>query len=285
MTTFYNKGNNIELLPDLWINNQFSTPSAVSPSEEHRSASIFNEESATDSLPTTTSTSTSTSTTTSTSASSSIWNSDFKLNKIPSNNSIYSSENDDMLLDLKLSKLILPVQSSNSATSPNSVPRQFKGQTSQPSSYFALPHYKPHLSPNHSQSHLSQYQLSSVQVPSLSSSSLTPTPQFAPQPPQVQVSNVESQFPQDQFPQDQQSQLQLDDKKASVNTQLYKTELCDSFVKLNYCPYGNKCQFAHGHNELKLIERPANWRSKPCVNWARFGSCRYGTRCCFKHGN
>ncbi|EGW32691.1 uncharacterized protein SPAPADRAFT_60049 [Spathaspora passalidarum NRRL Y-27907] len=72
---------------------------------------------------------------------------------------------------------------------------------------------------------------------------------------------------------------------ATVNTQLYKTELCASFMKMGICPYGNKCQFAHGENELKVVERPPKWRSKPCVNWAKYGSCRYGNRCCFKHGD
>ncbi|OBA22579.1 hypothetical protein METBIDRAFT_161636 [Metschnikowia bicuspidata var. bicuspidata NRRL YB-4993] len=67
--------------------------------------------------------------------------------------------------------------------------------------------------------------------------------------------------------------------------QLYKTELCGSFMKLGTCPYGGKCQFAHGENELKSVERPSNWRSKQCANWARSGSCRYGKRCCFKHGD
>lgn len=69
----------------------------------------------------------------------------------------------------------------------------------------------------------------------------------------------------------------------NVNSQLYKTELCASFIKLGICPYGNKCQFAHGENELKVVERPPKWRSKPCSNWSKFGSCRYGNRCCFKH--
>ncbi|CAH6723473.1 hypothetical protein CLIB1444_15S02058 [[Candida] jaroonii] len=73
-----------------------------------------------------------------------------------------------------------------------------------------------------------------------------------------------------------------DDKKP-INTQLYKTELCGSFIKTNYCPYGNKCQFAHGENELKFVKRPNNYRSKDCVNWKNFGTCRYGNRCCFKH--
>lgn len=74
-------------------------------------------------------------------------------------------------------------------------------------------------------------------------------------------------------------------KQQHVNTQLYKTELCALFVKLGVCPYGNKCQFAHGENELKDIARPPKWRSKPCANWTKFGSCRYGNRCCFQHND
>ncbi|CCE82293.1 Piso0_002013 [Millerozyma farinosa CBS 7064] len=73
-------------------------------------------------------------------------------------------------------------------------------------------------------------------------------------------------------------------KMAHLNTQLYKTELCASYVKTGVCPYGSKCQFAHGESELKHVDRPPNWRSKPCANWSKFGSCRYGSRCCFKHG-
>mmetsp|Transcript_2963 Transcript_2963/g.2884 ORF Transcript_2963/g.2884 Transcript_2963/m.2884 type:complete len:288 (+) Transcript_2963:644-1507(+) len=81
----------------------------------------------------------------------------------------------------------------------------------------------------------------------------------------------------------QQTQQQKN-KQLNVNTQLYKTELCASYIKMGICPYGNKCQFAHGENELKSVSRPPKWRSKPCANWSKFGSCRYGNRCCFKHG-
>ncbi|CAN3375779.1 hypothetical protein DIURU_003791 [Diutina rugosa] len=72
--------------------------------------------------------------------------------------------------------------------------------------------------------------------------------------------------------------------KPTLNTQLYKTELCAQYMKLGGCPYGNKCQFAHGEGELKQVERPPKWRSKPCANWSKTGSCRYGNRCSFKHG-
>lgn len=73
--------------------------------------------------------------------------------------------------------------------------------------------------------------------------------------------------------------------KPMLNTDLYKTELCSSFVRSGgYCPYGDKCQFAHGDDELKRVDRPNNWRSKPCQNWIKTGTCAYNERCCFRHG-
>ncbi|CAK9439731.1 uncharacterized protein LODBEIA_P38310 [Lodderomyces beijingensis] len=79
--------------------------------------------------------------------------------------------------------------------------------------------------------------------------------------------------------------LTSNSNKPAVNTQLYKTELCGPFMKTGTCTYGSKCQFAHGEEELKHVERPPKWRSKPCSNWTKYGSCRYGNRCCFKHGD
>ncbi|CAB4255678.1 similar to Saccharomyces cerevisiae YDR151C CTH1 Member of the CCCH zinc finger family [Maudiozyma barnettii] len=76
-----------------------------------------------------------------------------------------------------------------------------------------------------------------------------------------------------------------DSSEQQVNKQLYKTELCESFTTKGHCKYGNKCQFAHGLEELKLKERRSNFRTKPCVNWAKLGYCPYGKRCCFKHGS
>ncbi|ODQ79474.1 hypothetical protein BABINDRAFT_161870 [Babjeviella inositovora NRRL Y-12698] len=72
-----------------------------------------------------------------------------------------------------------------------------------------------------------------------------------------------------------------------VNTELYKTELCASYMKSNgkLCPYGGKCQFAHGEQELVMVKRSTNYRSKTCANWTKNGGfCPYGNRCCFKHG-
>jgi len=41
--------------------------------------------------------------------------------------------------------------------------------------------------------------------------------------------------------------------KKKVNTKLYKTNLCRTFSKTGACPYGSKCQFAHGEDELRPI--------------------------------
>lgn len=72
--------------------------------------------------------------------------------------------------------------------------------------------------------------------------------------------------------------------RPSTNTELYKTELCASYMSTGgNCPYGEKCQFAHGTQELKTVDRPPKWRSKPCQNWVKTGACSYNERCCFRH--
>ncbi|KAG7811544.1 hypothetical protein KL921_001810 [Ogataea angusta] len=72
--------------------------------------------------------------------------------------------------------------------------------------------------------------------------------------------------------------------KGNVDRDLYKTEMCTQFQEKGSCPYGAKCQFAHGTEELKKVKRADNWKTKLCANWLKSGSCRYGKRCCFKHG-
>lgn len=32
-----------------------------------------------------------------------------------------------------------------------------------------------------------------------------------------------------------------------------KTSLCKKFTETGHCPYGNKCQFAHGVAELRCV--------------------------------
>ncbi|KTA95117.1 mRNA decay factor CTH1 [Nakaseomyces glabratus] len=74
-------------------------------------------------------------------------------------------------------------------------------------------------------------------------------------------------------------------QQQQINKGLYKTELCETFTTKGFCKYGNKCQFAHGLQELKLKKTSNNFRTKPCINWDKLGYCPYGKRCCFKHGD
>ena len=39
-------------------------------------------------------------------------------------------------------------------------------------------------------------------------------------------------------------------KEKNIIDQKYKTEICKKFQSIGNCPYGNKCRFAHGEQEL-----------------------------------
>lgn len=70
---------------------------------------------------------------------------------------------------------------------------------------------------------------------------------------------------------------------APVGT--YKTELCNKFMESGRCPYGTRCQFAHGERELRRSKRTTDRRFKTqkCRNFHNHGTCRYGKRCQFIH--
>lgn len=50
------------------------------------------------------------------------------------------------------------------------------------------------------------------------------------------------------------------------------------------CPYGDKCNFAHGENELKSrsFTHP-NYKTVKCRNFYMEGYCCFGARCQFIH--
>ncbi|CDO70259.1 hypothetical protein BN946_scf184942.g59 [Trametes cinnabarina] len=52
---------------------------------------------------------------------------------------------------------------------------------------------------------------------------------------------------------------------------LYKTELCRSWEEKGSCRYGAKCQFAHGEEELRKVQRHPKYKTEIC------------RRCCFIH--
>ena len=80
----------------------------------------------------------------------------------------------------------------------------------------------------------------------------------------------------------------------------YKTSLCKKFSVNQGCPYGDKCQFAHGAQELRLTPDQnvpqnipnlnksqnsiLNYKIVKCKNWEKDGTCKYGLHCTFAHG-
>ena len=87
-------------------------------------------------------------------------------------------------------------------------------------------------------------------------------------------------------------QSKLDPKKINKNLFLkvipliykYKSELCKNYEILGYCPYGDKCDYAHGIKELRGINNNnQNFRIKKCKFFFLNGFCPYGNRCQFSH--
>lgn len=70
---------------------------------------------------------------------------------------------------------------------------------------------------------------------------------------------------------------------TTVNTSRYKTELCRPFEEVGICKYGDKCQFAHGMNELRSLARHPKYKTELCRTYHTVGFCPYGPRCHFVH--
>jgi hypothetical protein len=73
-------------------------------------------------------------------------------------------------------------------------------------------------------------------------------------------------------------------EKSASSEVNYKTELCRTWVEKNYCPYKEKCRFAHGKKDLH--EKSVNskhYKQKECNSFYKKGFCPYGPRCHFKH--
>ncbi|XP_068566074.1 mRNA decay activator protein ZFP36L1 isoform X2 [Cebidichthys violaceus] len=72
---------------------------------------------------------------------------------------------------------------------------------------------------------------------------------------------------------------------SSLSSSRYKTELCRSFTESGLCKYGGKCQFAHGLDELRDLNRHPKYKTEPCRTFHTIGFCPYGMRCHFVHNN
>lgn len=64
-------------------------------------------------------------------------------------------------------------------------------------------------------------------------------------------------------------------RKNAIGT---KWRLCDATVKGEICPYGKKCTFAHGREQLQ--EQYRNIKQTPCMKGLE---CTYGHKCKFLH--
>ena len=73
--------------------------------------------------------------------------------------------------------------------------------------------------------------------------------------------------------------------QTNINSSRYKTELCRPFEENGYCKYGDKCQFAHGAQELRSLNRHPKYKTELCRTYHTIGFCPYGPRCHFIHND
>ena len=72
-------------------------------------------------------------------------------------------------------------------------------------------------------------------------------------------------------------------RDPSPDMTTFKTELCARWVA-GHCPWGDRCRFAHGADELKARQRPERYKTQLCRTFlANGGQCPYGQRCNFVH--
>ena len=69
----------------------------------------------------------------------------------------------------------------------------------------------------------------------------------------------------------------------SASYSKYKTELCANYLKDESCKMGDRCEFAHGEQELRPRYVGYNFKTKICNAFRNLGRCSYGTRCTYIH--
>jgi len=65
----------------------------------------------------------------------------------------------------------------------------------------------------------------------------------------------------------------------------YKVVMCDKY--LEGCPMGERCNHAHGYEELAFyrMKQVPNYKRSLCKSWEETGSCQWDKTCMFAHGN
>ncbi len=72
-------------------------------------------------------------------------------------------------------------------------------------------------------------------------------------------------------------------QKQTNNPNRYKTELCRPYQEYGHCRYGDKCQFAHGRQDMRVPLRHPRYKTEFCRTFHSQGYCPYGARCHFVH--
>jgi len=75
----------------------------------------------------------------------------------------------------------------------------------------------------------------------------------------------------------------VDIEEELTKQNLYKTELCQSWIGTGTCRYGIKCQYAHGKEEIRAVIRHPKYKTEICKTFSTTGQCPYGKRCRFVH--
>ncbi|XP_059448181.1 uncharacterized protein LOC132179467 isoform X3 [Corylus avellana] len=70
----------------------------------------------------------------------------------------------------------------------------------------------------------------------------------------------------------------LSSSPSSGGKSLYKTDICRSWEDSGRCRHGNKCQFAHGKEELRPTRFPAKNKSETHKPYCVFGTGTYGPK-------
>ena len=84
-------------------------------------------------------------------------------------------------------------------------------------------------------------------------------------------------------PSSDRSNGQSQNNKNILNPGRYKTEMCRPFNETGHCKYGDKCQFAHGSQDLRGLPRHPKYKTELCRTFHTVGFCPYGPRCHFIH--
>lgn len=73
-------------------------------------------------------------------------------------------------------------------------------------------------------------------------------------------------------------------QKTLINNMKLKNELCRNYLETGYCKYHDKCQFAHGVQELRQHHSVnMKYKTKKCLSYFDKACCLYGERCNFQH--